>query len=723
MKKEIEKGICGICPAGCGVTVTLVDDRIDTVRPWKEHIQGVPCVRGLHGPEIVHSPDRLTTPLKRTGPKGTLEFEEISWDQALDEIASKILTLKDRYGPECIASFIGRGNFEESIQRMFTPKTKGFSVGSSLFMPLGSPNSFNVGSLCYISYGMLAPISTFGVPMMSLIADLEHADIIFVWGTNPATNSPLNDMIRLREARKRGAAVVVIDPIRPTFAVEADFWVPVQPGTDMALIYGILCQCFEAGAVDTDFGERFCEGFQELETYAKTFQPEFVEKITRVPRETLFELARLLTSTEKIAFLSYTGLEYSNIGVQTIRSLLTLWALTGHIDVTGGQQIRMPHPVPFRKPEVYFPTEVPPIGKDKHPFHVQITNSAQFMEFPRSVLDEDPYKIRFLLIGGASILTSFPNTTLFKKALDALDYMVSIDIFFNADAYYADMVLPAATYYETASLCSYRDVGPFPFSIQYRKKIIEPIGESLSSYLIYARLAERLGYGHHFPQTENDMVKYLIEDLPIDFDEFIQHSEKGPIPLYQENIPPYEGKKWLKGGLRRDKKAGFATPSGKWEIRSSMLESFGYNPTPVYEEMMEGPEHNDMVREFPLTLITGARIPSTFRSQHLNIPGLLNMQPNAEVLIHKEDAEERSISTGDSVRVTTARGAVVFRAHVTKNILRNVVEVNQGGGTPIQAGGWRESNVNLLTDDRNRDPISGFPAFKALLCQVEKIQP
>ena len=343
------------------------------------------------------------------------------------------------------------------------------------------------------------------------------------------------------------------------------------------------------------------------------------------------------------------------------------------------------------------------------------------MEFPRSVLDEDPYKIRFLLIGGASILTSFPNTLLFKKALGALDYMVSVDIFFNADACYADMVLPATTYYETASLCSYRDVGPFPFSIQYRKKLIDPVDKSLSSYIIYARLADRLGYGHFFPQTENDMVRFLIEDLPIEFDEFIHRSEKGPIPLYQENIPPYEEKKWLKGGLRRDKKPGFATASGKWEIRSSTLESFGYSPAPVYEKIIEGPEQKDLTNEYPLTLITGARIPSTFRSQHLNIPGLLKMQPNAEVLIHTEDAGERGIATGDRVRVSTARGDVIFAARVTENILKNVVEVNQGGGTPIQGEGWRKSNVNLLTDDQNRDPISGFPAFKALLCQVEKV--
>jgi anaerobic selenocysteine-containing dehydrogenase len=120
-------------------------------------------------------------------------------------------------------------------------------------------------------------------------------------------------------------------------------------------------------------------------------------------------------------------------------------------------------------------------------------------------------------------------------------------------------------------------------------------------------------------------------------------------------------------------------------------------------------------------LTTGTRIQSTFRSQHLNIPGLLKLQPSAEVLIHPNDALPRHISTGDKVKVKTVRGEVQFTARVTEDILRGVVEVNQGGGSPIQAEGWRESNANVLTDDKNRDPISGFPVFKALLCEVEKV--
>jgi anaerobic selenocysteine-containing dehydrogenase len=720
MTKRTEKGICGICPANCGVEIGLEHDRIVNIHPWKGHPQGIPCVRGRHAPDIIYSSDRLKTPLKRKGPKGTLKFEAISWEHALDEIAKIIFALKSQYGPECIASFFGRGNFEQSLWQMFSPKEGGYCI-NSIFMPLGSPNAFSVTSLCFVSYGVFAPTATFGAPMGILRPDLENAEIIFVWGTNPATNSPLNDMIRLQAAKKRGAQVIVIDPLRTAAAKLADQWIPIQPGTDGALIHGILNQCFKKGTIDREFGEKYCEGFALLEEYAERFDPQCVANITRVPQNTLFELADIFTLSKRISLLTHTGLEYSNSGVQSIRALLTLFALTGHLDTQGELRFQFPPSAPLRKPDVKFPTEVPPIGIDRYPFYCRMTKNGQFMEFPRSVLEEEPYKIRFLLIGGASILTSFPNTALFTKALNALEYLVSVDRFFSADALFADMVLPATTYFENVSYCGFPPLTPRPDSIQYRKKIIEPRGEAMNDYLIYSRLAERLGYGHLYPQSEEEMVKYVMRDMPFSFDDFKCRSTEGTIPLEDKSTASLEEKKWRSGRLRRDGKPGFPTPSGKWEITSSALKACNYDPFPGYTEVREGLQNKEINKNFPLTLTSGTRIQSTFRSQHLNIPEILRRQPDAEALIHLEDAKPRNIKSGDKVKVKTVRGEVQFTARVTSDILQGVVEVNQGGGSPIQAEGWRRANVNFLTDDQNRDPISGFPVLKALLCEVEKI--
>jgi len=722
MSERVEKGICGICAAGCGVNITLENDRITKIHPWKTHPLGKPCVRGLHAPSIVYAPDRITKPLKRTGPKGTLSFTEISWDQALDEISQTILKLKSEYGPQCISSYFGRGNFEDSIWKMFSPNEQGSVIPNSIFMPLGSPNAFSVGSICYVSHGLFAPFTTFGAPGGLVQPDLEHADIIFVWGANPATDSPIQTMPRLKKAKDKGAKIVVIDPLKTQTAEMADLWIPIQPGTDGALVHGILFQCFKNGQVDRSFGENFCQGFSELEDYVKGFDPEVVQQITGISEEKLHELTQLLVSTEKIAYITESGLEFCDSGVQSLRALLTLWALTGHLDVKGGMTFKLPSPVPLRKPDVKFPTDVPPIGMDRYPFFCNATKNAHFMEFPRSTIHEDPYKIRFLLIGGASILTNLPNTALFTEALKALDYQVSVDLFLKADALYADMVLPATTYFEITSLCGYPNETPFPFALQYRRKIIEPIGAAMNSYLIYAKLAERLGYGDLYPQTEEEMVKYVLSDMPMDLEEFKRASEQGPVMVQEMNPAAAEERKWLSGKLRPDGKPGFATPSGKWEISSTLLKQFGYDPLPVYTPVSEGPQNDALSGDFPLTLSSGARInQSTFRSQHQNIPSLVKLQPHAEAILHPDDAQSRSISTGEKVWVKTTRGKVQFTARVTEKIAKGVVEVNSGGGAPNQVDGWKDSNINLLTDDQNRDPISGFPVFKALLCEVEKV--
>jgi anaerobic selenocysteine-containing dehydrogenase len=179
--------------------------------------------------------------------------------------------------------------------------------------------------------------------------------------------------------------------------------------------------------------------------------------------------------------------------------------------------------------------------------------------------------------------------------------------------------------------------------------------------------------------------------------------------------------KYKKGLLRKDKKPGFETPSGKFEISSALLRQYGYDSLPVYQEPTEGPIGSpELAKEFPLVLTTGTRIQSAFRSQHLNIPGLLKLQDEPNILIHPGDAEPRDIRDGDKVWVRTKRGKVSFYAKVTERITKGVIEANMGGGGPLQPQVWREANVNELTDSENRDPISGFPVFKALLCEVVK---
>jgi anaerobic selenocysteine-containing dehydrogenase len=185
--------------------------------------------------------------------------------------------------------------------------------------------------------------------------------------------------------------------------------------------------------------------------------------------------------------------------------------------------------------------------------------------------------------------------------------------------------------------------------------------------------------------------------------------------------PPMIYEKYKNGLLRKDKNPGFETPSGKFEISSQLLKKHGHAGLPLYKEPTESPVGSpELAGVFPLVLTTGTRIQSAFRSQHLNIPGLLKLQDRPNILIHPSDAQQRGIRDGEKVWVRTARGRVPFYARVTMAIVKGVTEANMGGGGPLQPAEWREANVNELTDMENRDPISGFPVFKALLCEVEK---
>jgi cysteine desulfurase NifS len=262
---------------------------------------------------------------------------------------------------------------------------------------------------------------------------------------------------------------------------------------------------------------------------------------------------------------------------------------------------------------------------------------------------------------------------------------------------------------------SYMTYGPI---FRLRERIIPPLGEARSDYLIMAELAHRLGYGHLYPQTEEAVIRCVLEGSGFTLEDVRTAGGWVRIPM-----PMMEYKKWEKGGLRPDGKPGFDTPTGKFEIRSTLLEEYGYDPLPVYTEPSEGPRGRPkLARKFPLVFNSGARPHTDFHSQHHGIPGLVKDKPEPTADLNVHDAAARGISTGDLLHVQTERGAVPFRARVTEDIVQGAIECSQGGGTPVGPRAWREWNVNELTDIGNYDRISGFPVYKALLCDVVKVE-
>jgi anaerobic selenocysteine-containing dehydrogenase len=666
-------------------------------------------VRGLHAKEIIYSKDRLKYPLLRTGEKGEGKFERISWDDALDRIAHAFQKVKKGFGAEAVMSYFGRGSFDNNLTDLFGARGVPCQGVSGFLFPFGSPNGTGCSSVCYVSYGIFSSLATIGAQMETTYADFDNTDLIVLWGSNPSTDSPPSRVKKILDAKKRGARVIAIDHMRSDIAKRADQWVGVRSGTDGALALSMINVIVKENLYDEAFVRNWTMGFDELSQYAQQFPPEKVEAITRVPKETISALAHEVAKSKGASLAMYTGLEYTSSGVQNIRAVLCLWAITGNLDVPGGLVFRPRSPVRFPRVGLEPPKGVNPIGADKHPLFCDVLKAAQFMEAPRAILNGDPYPIKALLVLGASMLTSLPNPELLKECFKKLDFMAVFDRFMTADAMYADVILPATTNFENLGYQRY----PGGYC-QLRPKVIEPIGEARSSFQFLAQLAGKLGYGHLFPATEEERIQFAFKGTPVSVEDLKAHP-KGV--RYDSGRMEY--KKYEKGLLRSDGKPGFSTASGRVELVSSMLRKYGYDGLPVYVEPTEGPLGSpELCEEFPLVLNTGARLQSAFRSQHLNIPGLLKIQPKPQVLIHPQDADARGISNGDKVWVESPRGKVGVWAKVTDDVMTGQVELNVGGGSPIHAEGWREANANYLTDWENRDPISGFPVYKALLCQV-----
>jgi cysteine desulfurase NifS len=711
---EEKDGICGICPAGCWVTVQVGNGRIKGARP-QDHPLGMICTNGAHSADIVHDPDRLAHPLRRVGPKGTYEFERISWDEAYEIIVEKLGSLKERYGPESTAIYTGRGSFELALCDVFQPAGVAISSASSVLFPFGSPNTLGVGALCYVSFAMIAPHVTLGEYYHTMDHDIESAELIVIWGANPATDSPPLAHEQIKKAVLRGADVVCIDPqLNHTAREVGAEWVAIRPGTDGALALGMINVLVEEELYDESFVENWTVGFEELKNYVQHFRPEVVEDITGVPAAKVIDLARRIARARGACPIMYTGLEYSDSGVQAIRAVFSLWALAGQLDVPGGLNIRMQeNNFPINRTELIRNPDVrKALGRDRFPVYSLYRGESHAIALPDSVLKGEPYKIRSLIVLGGSIVTAWPNPSIWRETLSELDFLVSINRHHTADSAYADIVLPATTMYEITSYMTY---GPI---FKIREKVIEPVGEARNDYLILTELAERLGYGDAYPKTEEDLLRHVLEGSGFSLEEV--RSAGGEV---QAPTVMMEYKKWEKGSLREDGRPGFQTPSGKFEIASSVLEEHGYDPLPAYTEPGEGPLAQPALAEkYPLVFNSGTRIFADFRSQHHGVKGLSRKAPAPLVTMNSEDARQRGIENGDWVWVMTPRGRVKYRARVTDEIVVGAIDANMGGGGPLGPKEWQDCNVNDLTDLTRYDPISGFPVYKALLCEVVKAE-
>ena len=705
--------ICQGCHCECGVLVTVEDGKVKKIEGDPNHPmnRGFTCVKGRAYHEVVHHPDRLKYPMKRIGAKGEGKWQRITWDQALNEIAQKLTEIKEKYGPEAIATIHGTG-----------PRPTKQSLPLLLYS-LNSPNRVDVDlHICYVP-SFVAEICTYGTSITQEIGpDYPNANCIVVWGANPLASHPPKGKEIVEAKKERDAKLIVVDPRKTPLAAMADVWLQVRPGTDCALALGMLNVIVEEGLYDRDFVEKWCFGFDKLKEHVKNFPPAKVAEITWVSASDIQKAARLYATTKPATLHHRVAIEHNIGSVQTIRALAIMIALTGNIDVKGGNLLPTlikgfkyssmlqgfgefrPDPEVERKrigareyPLISGPESVVP------PF----VHGPLFID---TLITGKPYLVKALICAGGNPVVNLPNTKRVWDALKKLDLLVVMDFFMTPTAELADYVLPATTWLERDECCDMM----YTNYISARQKAIEPLYECWDDMKMAIELVKRIPWANRkfLPwNSVEEFNEWRLKDVGMTFQEF---KEKGTI------VAPPKYKKYAE--------TGFKTPTGKVELYSTIFEKHGYDPLPTYEEPPESPISTpELMKEYPYILITGGRHVEYFHSEGRQIPTLRKLVPDPEVEIHPETAKKLRIKDGDWVWIETPqiRGErAKFKVKLTENIHPLIIHARHGWWFPERPHpdhGCFDSNINVTLSGEFREPICGSIPIRGTLCKVYKV--
>jgi len=692
--------VCRACGhGGCGVYVEVENDKVVKIRPDKEHpvSKGYICKKAHGSIELQDHPDRLLHPLRRAGPRGSGQWDEIFWEEALSEIADRLNQIKGESGAESVVFGHGTGrDFHRFLYRV-----------ANLF---GSPNVLTPGHMCYLPRVAISKLMGMDI---SLCDYDNKPKCVMAWGSNHLISNPdENKGINLARTLTSGAKFIVVDPRRHKLAEKADLWLQVRPATDSALALGMMHIIVKEDLYDHDFVENYTTGFDHLVERLEEYPPERVERITWVPKEKIIEAARLYATTKPAALQWGVGVEQNINCVDADRALIYLVALTGNLDVPGGNVIfGLPPGVP--RPQFALFDRLPPeqhakmLGGERYKLGASINRITPHVVWD-AIETAEPYPVRALVVFASNQLTARENTRrVYQLLKNKLEYFVAADIFPTPTTELADIVLPAATWLENDNIADYWKVHGYVFP---RNKAVEPEGEAWPDHVILNELGKKLGFAEQFWDTYEQSLDYILEPAGLDWNRFKD------MP-YLRSAPEY----------RKYEREGFKSASGKLDFYLDQYEQWGYDPLPGFVEPPENPAREaEFVEKYPLVLITGIRIFNYFGSEHRQSEYLRRTHPDPLVEIHPDTAAAHGVKDGDWIFIESPRGRVKFRAKLFEGIDPRVISAEFGWWFPekdrTDAGLQLESNINVLTmDGPPLDPGMGATNLKGLMCNIRPV--
>jgi anaerobic selenocysteine-containing dehydrogenase len=692
---NLVRTICRSCGhGGCGVYVEVKDGKAVKIHPDKEHpvSKGYTCKKAHGSLELQEHPDRLRYPMKRIGERGEGKWERISWDEALTTVADKLNQFKQESGAESVVFGHGTGrDFHRFVYRV-----------ANLY---GTPNVLTPGHMCYLPRIAISKVMGMEIPMCDYDNDPQ---CVLVWGSNHLISNPdENKGINLAMTLRKGARLIVIDPRRTKLAEKAELWLQIRPATDSALAMGMMHVIVKEKLYDEEFINNYTTGFDKFVERLEKFSPEVVEQITWVPKDKIVAAARIYAETKPATLQWGVGVEQNINCVDADRALIYLVAMTGNLDVPGGNVIfGLPPGLPRSKFAAF--DKLPPeqesklLGGDKYKLGAVINRITPHVVWD-AIEHADPYQVRAMVVFASNTLMARENAKRVYEVIKKLEFFVATDIFKTPTTELADIVLPAATWLENDNIADYWKVHGYVFP---RNKVVEPLEEAWPDHIILNELGKKLGFEDEFWDTYEDSLDHILEPAGLSWEEF-------KIMPYLQNKPEF----------RKHEKHGFNSKSGKLDFYLHQYKEWGYDPLPDFVEPPESPAREvEFTDEYPLILITGTRIFNFFGSEHRQSKSLRKSHPDPLIEIHPDVALELGVAEGDWVYVESPRGRVRLKARLFDGVDPRVVSTEFGWWFPEKSApdyGWDESNINILTmDGPPLDPGMGATNLKGLMCKV-----
>ena len=640
------------CPDTCSIIANVENGKLISTKGDPEHpfTRGVLCAKVLRYNERIYSPDRVLYPMKRVGKKGEGVFEKISWDEALDTIAEKVQQAIKLYGGEAVYAYKGTGTLG-LIQSKFH---------LSFFNKIGA--TLERGSLC-------CPASdegwkyTVGPNVINRPESVAETDLLIIWGMNMATTN-LHMLSFVHEAKKNGAQVIVIDPYRNRTAKQADWYLPIRPGTDAALALGIMNVLAEQNLLDRAYIDKYSIGFTELIKELPNYTPEQVEAITGVPAEQIKRLAMLYGKARAPFIRIGMGVSRNRRGGMSVRTISCLPGLVGAYHKRGGGA--------FLSSSSAFPLNSERIKRSD--FVTKPLRTLNKVQWGQSLLKETNPPITIFFVTAGNPAASNPNAGLVREGLLRQDLFTIVHEQFMTDtALYADLLLPATTSFEAFDV--YQSYGHT--FLQKAEPVIEPLGEAWSNQQFYSTLARKMGFTDDiFIKSIEQLAEELLPDFISETKRQAFHAGK-PIELVEIG-EVFQG--------------DFSTPSRKLEFFSEQMVNDGYPGLPTYTEL-------DDEGAGDLHLLT----PPAHHTLNTSFGGVATLREKEQrpmILIHPDDALQREISEDCWVEVFNDKGSVRLWAKITEDTQRGVIAAE---------GVWWSKHtpdgrlINILTNDSLTD--------------------